>query len=106
MEKQIDKETCIFREQHKDMFSNYCPECGTMLHNGLKIYNEARKGMIKIEDVEKMKLDILKECQRQMLLRRFDVKEIYSISRIVRDKFKIKFVSDEELKQSLQELGK
>lgn len=43
------------------------------------------------EQIEQEKLEILKECQRQMLLKDISVNIVYEIGKVVRNKFDIKF---------------
>lgn len=43
------------------------------------------------KDTEQLKLEILKECQRQMLLKGFSVLDVYEIGKSIRTKFNIKF---------------
>ena len=47
--------------------------------------------MINKKEIEDLKLEILKECQRQMLYKGFSVLDVYEIGKELRKKFGIKF---------------
>ena len=53
-------------------------------------------------DKEDLKLEILKECQRQMLLRNINVKIVFDVGRSVREKFDIKYTG-KSMKDILKE---
>jgi len=53
-------------------------------------------------NIEDLKLEILKECQRQMILKNINVKVVFDIGRAVREKYDIKYTG-KTMKEILEE---